>query len=173
MFSITSPAPIRADNFATNSLLTQGFTLVEMMVTLSVLSVMLAVAVPSFTEFIANQRIRAAASDLHSTLLLARSEAIKRNTRMTLSPKGKGWADGWQMREGATTGAVLIDAGPAKGILFEQAPSAGMVFRPSGRLQGGQAQFEIASATLDKAQKRCVSVGLSGQPSVTVGGCAS
>jgi type IV fimbrial biogenesis protein FimT len=175
MFNTPSPAPMRAANLAKNPLLTQGFTLVEMMVTISILSIMLAVAVPSFTEFIANQRVRATASDLHSALLLARSEAIKRNTNMTLSPKGKGWEEGWQMTEGGVaTGAVLMDAGPQKGVSFESTtPTAGAVFRPSGRLVGGSIAFEIASSTLEKAQKRCVRVELSGQPSVKLGGCTS
>ena len=45
-----------------------------------VLVVVVSVAAPSFTGIIQQQRARAAVSDLQSALILARSEAIKRNT---------------------------------------------------------------------------------------------
>ena len=63
----------------------QGFTLVEMMVTLFVLAILLAVAVPSFREMLLNFQIRAAAEGLNTGLQLSRAEAIRRNTNVVFT----------------------------------------------------------------------------------------
>ncbi|MDR2786880.1 MAG: GspH/FimT family pseudopilin [Candidatus Accumulibacter sp.] len=60
----------------------RGFTLVEMVIGISILSILIAMAVPSFSLWIRNMGIRAAAESLLSGLQLARSEALKRNTVM-------------------------------------------------------------------------------------------
>ena len=55
-----------------------GFTLVELMFTVAVLAVLLAVGVPNFRDFIRNSRISGVANDLLADVSLTRSEAIKR-----------------------------------------------------------------------------------------------
>lgn len=77
----------------------KGFTLAELMVTLAVIAILLAVGIPSFQNYIANQRATAAAQDLLIILLQARSEAVKRNSRVDISfsrdsssKKWWGWA---------------------------------------------------------------------------------
>ena len=57
----------------------KGFTLIEMMVTAIILGIVMAIAVPSFVDFIGNTRIRTIAESLRSGLQLARAEAVKRN----------------------------------------------------------------------------------------------
>ncbi|MCK7574682.1 MAG: GspH/FimT family pseudopilin [Chromatiales bacterium] len=76
-----------------------GFTLIELVITIAILAILLSIAAPSFTRFTAEQRIRAAATDLQSALLIARSEAVKRRVNMTLSPATGGWAAGWSLRD--------------------------------------------------------------------------
>lgn len=61
-----------------------GFSLVELMVGVSILAVLLALALPSFSEWIRNNQVRMMAESLREGLQLARSEAIKRNTRIRL-----------------------------------------------------------------------------------------
>ena len=51
------------------------------MVVLAVIAVLAAIALPSLANVLAAQRLRAAGTDLVSSLLIARSEAIKRKTR--------------------------------------------------------------------------------------------
>ena len=60
----------------------QGFTLYELLITLLVIGVILALGVPNLQQFTRNSRITATANDLHSSFLLARSEA----TRIDPSP---------------------------------------------------------------------------------------
>lgn len=57
---------------------TRGFTLIELMVTISVAGILLAIAVPSLRTFLQNNRLTSAANDVLRSFQIARSEAIKR-----------------------------------------------------------------------------------------------
>ena len=57
-----------------------GITLLELMITIVVLSILLAVGVPSLQDFIKNNRITGQANDLAIAIQLTRSEAVKRGT---------------------------------------------------------------------------------------------
>lgn len=80
-----------------------GFTLVELLVTMAVAAILLAVAVPSFRSTILSNRLTSTTNDLVGTLAQARSEAIKRGTRVTVCMSADGascattgtWAQGW------------------------------------------------------------------------------
>jgi len=61
-----------------------GFTVIELIVTMAVASVLLAVAVPSFNQMIVSGRLTAQSNDMLAAINLARSEAIKRNASVTL-----------------------------------------------------------------------------------------
>lgn len=60
-----------------------GFTLLELMITLTIGGILLAVAVPAFRSMTVNSRLTAQANELVSALNLARSEAIKRNASIS------------------------------------------------------------------------------------------
>jgi len=87
--------------------LQHGFTLVELMVTVAVLAIVMAVAVPSFTNLINSNRLTAQANEVLAGLILARTEAIKRNESMVFChttdgencsvPPVAGW-QGWLVR---------------------------------------------------------------------------
>lgn len=66
----------------------QGFTLVELMVTLGVAGVLLALAVPSFNQLIVTNRLTTQANEVVAAMNFARSEAIKRNTRISFCRAG-------------------------------------------------------------------------------------
>jgi type IV fimbrial biogenesis protein FimT len=61
-----------------------GFTLIELMVTVAVITILLMIAAPSFKQLIAQQRLKNINAELVSTLQFARSEAIARNTPIFL-----------------------------------------------------------------------------------------
>ena len=63
----------------------QGFTLVEMMVTLVVVAVLLAMVMPNLAAFGANSRLTAAAEPVYSHIELARSEAVARSVPVFLN----------------------------------------------------------------------------------------
>lgn len=150
----------------------RGFTLIELLITIAMFSIIAAVAVPSFTETAATQRVRSLATDLHTALLQARSEAIKRNADVAIEPAAGGWSDGWNIVDVGDAGnpetiAVRQDINGAVSI---DGPDAGIVFRSSGRLVASAA-IEVGSLAVATV-KRCVRTDLSGRPFVDHGGCS-
>jgi type IV fimbrial biogenesis protein FimT len=92
-----------------------GFTLIELTITLAVAAVLLGVAAPSLSTFLATNRLTTQINDLMADINLARSEAIKRNvqTRVcagsgTSCTAGGNWADGWLVLD--VSGPTVIRA---------------------------------------------------------------
>jgi type IV fimbrial biogenesis protein FimT len=75
-----------------------GFTLAEMLVVVALAALFMSLAAPSFQRSIATSRQRAAAGELQSALLHARSEAIRTGHGTTVEPAGAAgeWSGGWR-----------------------------------------------------------------------------
>lgn len=95
----------------------EGFTLIELMVTIAILAIVIGVAIPSFTSQIRNNRSAALAEELATALNYARSEAVKRSGLVSLCASGDGatcsndWTEGWMVFvDGASseTGALNV-----------------------------------------------------------------
>lgn len=92
-----------------------GFTAIELMVVVSIVAILAALAAPSFTPLIERWRVRQAAENLTSSLYFARSEAIKRGGGVALDATG-GWDQGWKIthtQNGATTD-LQVNVTPSK-----------------------------------------------------------
>ena len=88
MLAMTSFAPAKC----------RGFTLIELMVVLTLLAVIAGLAAPGFRSTIARQKLSTAANDLLSSALQARSEAIKANQQTIVQPVvSTDWAQGWRV----------------------------------------------------------------------------
>lgn len=79
-----------------------GFTLIELMVTITVVGILLSIAVPAFNNFVLNDRDAGQVNSLVASLNYARSEAIKRGYGITVCPSAGGttcngtvWSSGW------------------------------------------------------------------------------
>jgi type IV fimbrial biogenesis protein FimT len=70
----------------------RAFSLYEVLVTLTVVSTVTTVAVPSFQQLTSSQRMSSAVNSLVTALHLARSETIKRGERAVLCPSSDGRA---------------------------------------------------------------------------------
>jgi type IV fimbrial biogenesis protein FimT len=96
--SIT-PAPTRPNRL-------RGFTLIELMVTIAVLAILLAVAVPSFQQAIMNARVSSQTNEFIASLKEARSEAARRGVPVGVRANSESgaFADGWKVfvGDGAT-----------------------------------------------------------------------
>ncbi len=55
-----------------------GFTMIELMVTLSVAGILMAIAIPNMRNFLRNNRLTSGVNDLLHSIQVARTEAIKR-----------------------------------------------------------------------------------------------
>ncbi|AQV94107.1 prepilin-type N-terminal cleavage/methylation domain-containing protein [Cupriavidus necator] len=140
-----------------------GFTLIELMAAVAIAGILAALAAPSFSSLIASQRAKAVASELFGSLSRTRSEAIMRNTAVTLSPKAGSWQSGWQILDPSNAANVLDDHGSAGGMTING--PASVTYRASGRLGAGAAPSFLITATAGSATAyQCVSVDLSGRP---------
>ena len=79
-----------------------GFTLYELLITVPVIGVIITIGVPNMREFTANSRVTAAANDLLSAFLLARTEAARSKENVTICASANGTScastsfdDGW------------------------------------------------------------------------------
>ncbi|MFB1490678.1 MULTISPECIES: GspH/FimT family pseudopilin [unclassified Thiocapsa] len=70
-----------------------GFTLIELMVTITVSAILLSLAVPGFTEFMDRYRLEGAVQGLYSDLQFARSESVKSNRSVQIAfTTGNSWS---------------------------------------------------------------------------------
>jgi type IV fimbrial biogenesis protein FimT len=80
-----------------------GFTIIELLVTMVVLAIVAAVAVPSFNSMVTNNRLAGEINDLVATINFARSEAITRGVSVVVCKSADGaactnagdWSQGW------------------------------------------------------------------------------
>jgi type IV fimbrial biogenesis protein FimT len=61
-----------------------GFTLYELLTTMLIVGIVLSLGIPNMQSFRQNSRMTAAANDLHSSFHLARSEAARSKTNITI-----------------------------------------------------------------------------------------
>lgn len=85
-----------------------GLTLIELIVTLAVISVLLAVSIPQFSSSTANSRLTAAINTLSGDLSFARTEAVKRAVPVRVTAVNvSDWAGGWIVAINTSGGADL------------------------------------------------------------------
>lgn len=97
-----------------------GFTMIELLVTLTIAVILMTIAGPNFLSFIQNGRMASNANELTLALTYAKSEAVKRNTNVKVlkvadavtacSGAGQGWSKGWTVFVDADDDNV-VDAG--------------------------------------------------------------
>ena len=153
-----------------------GFTIIELMIVMVMVGVMAALAAPNMRDLIVRIRVKTAASDLHSSLIAARSEAIKRNAGMQIVPvDSANWALGWSVRVQAS-GIVLSQQDAYPNITFTTANAAytpasiaAVTFSGTGRETGSAGAgvaFVITSTSIPAIPARCVVLDPSGRPAV-------
>ena len=143
--------------------------MLELLVVLAIVAILAAVAVPSFNTLILDLRIKTMADDIYASLIRTRSEAIKRNTNVTMSPTTAGsWQSGWIIADPNNAGSNLESHSGYTGLTATGPTS--VTYQSSGRIQGAAVPAFNISAP-GGSTIRCVSVDLSGHPYVKPAAC--
>ena len=127
-----------------------GFTLMEMVVTMAIVAVLASIAVPSFSSIMANRQVQGAAEKIYQDMLWARSESVKSNTNITLSVvTGSNWCYGFS-DSGAcscgTAGSCTVD-GVDKRVTYDSYSNSSLA--TAGTLSMNGANFEPVRGTLE------------------------
>lgn len=161
----------------------RGFSLVELMVTLVIMSIFVGMAVPSFASFLQNSRGQAAQLDLLSSLSFARSEAVKRGVPVMLSATnpanaGNELGNGWTIwvdtnGNGVNDGnaEILRVHGAFSGDVKVSSAATQMSFQPSGYSGYRDASGNLSAASFTVCDSRHNATG--GQVSVLPSGASS
>ena len=162
----------------------RGYTLIELMVTVTIVAILAALAAPSFVRLIADNALSTQVNSLLADLRFARSEAIKRGINITLCPSstsqdatatcgGSDWKAGWiafidndannsrastetilRRQEKFTTGASIVSNNAT--------PISSLRFNAEGRIPGGMSALNF-TATNDAAPNRLLCISLTGR----------
>jgi type IV fimbrial biogenesis protein FimT len=145
----------------------RGFSLIELMVTISILAILIAIAVPSFSSAIRDSRIASLSSELQGALQLARSEAVKRrvnvvicrrNAAGTACENGTDWGSGWLVQQ---VGGDVIKVWDSVQGMAITGPNAGTTFRNNGMVTAAS-NFVVTQSSCTGTQKRKIEVSATG-----------
>jgi len=159
-----------------------GFTVIELMVTVTILAIIVGIGAPAMRDFVIRGRLQSQASDLTSDMQFARSEANRRQQRVVIcqsdaTSTGCGatnWNAGWVVFVDANRNNVFDSGVTGEEILrvhqsvptnvsVATAPSAvAIYYRPTGPADAARV-FTICQS---KYVGRDVSVSITGRTSV-------
>lgn len=74
-----------------NKIQYKGFTLIELMVVVAIVSILLALAIPSFTETLARRRIEGVSNELNADLQYVKTQAVNNNADVSLITNTTGY----------------------------------------------------------------------------------
>lgn len=148
--------PVRANDSA-------GFTIIELLIVVAIVGVLATLGAPNLRDLVVSQRVKTAASDLHLSLILARSEAIKRNATVQVVPVNTAnWSLGWSVAAGSD---VLSRQDAYSNVTFT-GPAANVAYVGTGRISGTAVSFFIRATSVATITARCVQIEASGRPGI-------
>lgn len=166
----------------------RGFTLIELMITLVVLTILLSWAVPSFRTAIQNNRITAQSNSFLSALSTARSEAVKRGVRVSVCASADmatcsgaaTWETGWIVfsdntgvtgdLDGTDTLIKVAEALDGTSTLRETGGATSASFDQLGRSLA-TATFQLRIPDCVGNQARDINIALTGRAAVSRTAC--
>jgi len=156
----------------------RAFSLYDALVTLTVVSTVTTIAVPSFQQFISSQRMSGAVNSLVTALSLTRSEAIKRGERSVLCPSSDGrtcrnntvWEEGYLLyldrngnHEFDADEMAARTFGATEGLHIRSAHRDHVTYQPNGMASGSTITITFCDKH-GRGSPRAVIVSNSGRP---------
>lgn len=135
-----------------------GFTLIEMMIVLSVLAIGLAIGMPQMRHFVEEAQIRSVSSDLTQSLWQARSQAMATGRSVTVCPltadgstcaaNNANWSNGWLVYQGRASQApqaatILTRSVGVSGAAVASGTVLTMTFDPRGGVSPAEAKITV------------------------------
>jgi type IV fimbrial biogenesis protein FimT len=159
-----------------------GFTLVELLVTMAIAGVLLAIGVPSMMQFLADRAAAANADEFAQALRFARTEAMKRGRSVyvcptrnpeaaqpTCSDSAEDWMSGWLVAS-ADSDKILRVQNALRSMESIATQQAKVTFAATGIATAGTGDFVFTpSGSSDGKQVRTVNVNNQGRVKVTQG----
>lgn len=131
-------------------LLQKGFSLLELMVVLAIVSIAVAIGLPSYQSTMSSNRVTAASNNILGALQLARSEAAARRSTVTVcasndqSTCSGAWSDGGVVR--TNTGTVIRTIPVANEVTIS---GSAISFRSDGTSAGGSISVGDRTVTVN------------------------
>jgi type IV fimbrial biogenesis protein FimT len=149
----------------------RGFTLIEMIIVMSIMAILAGVSASSFVWLNQSTQIRGAAFDLVADLDFARSEAVKRNNDVVVAPVGGVWGNGWTV---SAAGTVLRTRAALTGQVDFAAAPGSLTFDGSGRASLiTVGNFQICPPNGGSLSGRIVRIDASGLSRSTRASCSA
>lgn len=172
----------------------KGVTLVELLVVITMVAILASMALPSYRNMMVAGRVSNLASSLHSTILFARAEALKRGTVLLLckssnaevavascdlspSAGGVGWGCGWilfvdtNQNNQRDPAEILIRvqgrqlSSVSDGSVIPNIPNEFISFNATGQVLT-PVNFVIQAGSTSSDQDRAVCIGIGGRAKV-------
>jgi type IV fimbrial biogenesis protein FimT len=161
----------------------KGFTLIEIIVVLTVMGILIGIAAPALNTFVHSNRLVTATNDLVADFSLARNEAIKRSrvTGVCKSSDGTSctstgtWASGWIVfvdtndSGGWSAGDEVIRFHEALAKITVTAAADSVLYNRGGSIASGTGAYSICSGAIH--QTRDVTLSTTGRSNITPGTC--
>lgn len=163
-----------------------GFTLLELLIVVIITAILATAAAPGLTSTFQTNRLSAQANDLISGLILARSEAMRRNSPaivcMSSDHKecnGSDWSQGWLVYADIGTIADTLDSGDEIVLVHEALPGNITVTTtlPNNSVRYSSTGLSttpgcISMSVSDDLPKKTVNIGSTGKVSLSVNSCS-
>ncbi len=144
----------------------QGFSAIELLIVISIVGILAAIALPSFNTVIARMRVRTSADSILSLLYAAKSEAVKRAGGVVIRPTGATWSTGFTVALTDVNGTVLRTVPAFNGVTVTHLSNINLISVDRwGKFTGGgslTANFSVVSTNVSSASK-AICVGLGGR----------
>jgi len=168
----------------------KGFTLIELIITMTIAGILMAVAAPSMVGFVSSNRLASQINDLNASLSIARSEAIKRSTNAGICVTAAGgtscvasgnWANGWLVYYVCPSTDTSCVAGNNVALKTHESlsgsntltvPADSLVYTKNGVVSGAASDFNFTLCDPKRGKSRILTIRIpTGRPALSESTC--